>query len=159
MSDVFGRLIVDSAPGVLHWGCGLDFIAARCMGRQVYLATPISQVIRAHGVERGGAVASQMAAFWVHRLAMAGVSAVAPAVLSIGALQQGNPAHPLGPCGYLDAPFWERWCAPILGASGAVVVPDLAGWSVSEGVGREVAWAVARNVPVFMMAERVAHGG
>jgi len=50
----------------------------------------------------------------------------------------------------LDAAFWSRWCAPLLAACGSVAVPDFPGWQASEGVWREVIWAITHGVPVRM---------
>ena len=83
------------------------------------------------------------------RLAMRGVTAVSPIV------QAASMCHATAHLDPLDARFWTRWCAPILAASRAVVVPDIPGWSRSEGVWHEVREALGRSLPVHVYARGV----
>jgi len=80
---------------------------------------------------------------------MRGVTAVSPIVLADGMCHATEHLDPL------DVRFWTRWCAPILAAARAVVVPDIPGWSRSEGVWHEVREALGRSLPVHVYARGV----
>ena len=125
----------------------------RMVSGLVYVASPYSKQVRVNGtfnIQRGVEMAMQ-AARAVAELAERGVSAVSPVALSD--LACGSVGYRIDP---LDHAFWMRWCAPLLAASRAVVVPDIEGWDRSVGVWQEVCQAIERNVPVYLYAGRDA---
>lgn len=135
---------------LVRFGAGPEAVARYSGGRLVYLATPYSkQVIGPGGVWDFGlsAEASVRAARWAAQVARHGATAVSPIVM---AAEMCHSARLLDP---LDEPFWGRWCAPLLAASGTVAVPAFAGWQRSRGIWREVCWALQHNLPVMFEAE------
>lgn len=144
--------------GLLRFGATPAQVARRA-GGMVYLATPYSrEVVDSAGrwrLERSIDMALR-AAQAAAELAALRVTAVSPVVLSAEMcaardLRPGAGAE-IDP---LDQRFWGAWCAPILRASCAVVVPQIEGWQCSTGIWREVFWALERNMPVFIYAEGV----
>lgn len=125
-------------------------------GSPVYLATPYSKIVEYAGrwsYERS-LYASAQAARELGRLARVGVTGVSPIVQSaeIAHVERALAAtgQSIDP---LDTAFWEGWCRPILNVASAVVVPDIDGWSESEGVFREVMWTLQETQrPVFFYA-------
>jgi hypothetical protein len=122
-------------------------------GRPVYLATPYSRrAIDDAGrfdLDRSRA-AIELAVYESARLLQEGISALSPIAIS-GAMIHANLERGWGlklpdP---LDGRAWARWCGPLIDASCAVVVPDLAGACRSDGVRQEVLYAISRNRRVF----------
>ena len=137
--------------GVLHRDVSLDFVAKRCQGRLVYLASPYSKrcLIRGAWDEDLSLSLGFAAAKWVAELSLRGVTAISPVSQSsmmVSALQRGL----LDP---LDPAFWESWCRPLLHACEAVVVPPITGWDDSVGVWFEVQAALDANCPVYLLRE------
>lgn len=124
---------------------------AREVAGIAYLATPYSKVVLdADGCWdlRLSLEAMARAARASGVLARAGITALSPIVL---AAEMCHCDH----CGQrlldpLDAAFWTRWCAPLLDAARAVVVPDIRGWDRSDGIWHEVITALGRNLPVYV---------
>jgi len=136
---------------LIRTGATPDSVAMVASG-MIYLATPYSRIAvddDGHWSPANSALAAVHADRHGARLAVRGVTAVSPIVLAAG--MRHATAH-LDP---LDARFWTRWCAPILAASRAVVVPDIPGWSRSEGVWHEVREALGRSLPVHVYARGV----
>lgn len=136
---------------LIHFGATPGSVARSTSGL-VYLATPYSKI----AVDRAGRwslvesmCASERAAKAAARLTALGITAVSPIVQ---AAAMCHASHALDP---LDAVFWTRWCAPLLDACQAVVIPDIAGWDRSEGVWIEAREAVAQNKPVFVYGAAV----
>lgn len=157
----WASLAAEAARGALplvHFGCA-PINVAMAARQPVYLASPYSR----RAVDAGGQwdrTASMRAildaAAELRRLKAVGVTAVSPVVLS------GMAVHELPPDGPdfeahhpLDAAAWMGWCQPLLNAAPAMVVPEIAGWDVSDGVKAEVAFAVRHQMQVFIYA-RVA---
>ncbi|MGJ8561702.1 MAG: DUF1937 family protein [Litorimonas sp.] len=139
------------AGGLIDLDASILDVAKRLEGRQVYMSVPFSkQVVEPRSgrfeVWRGDAVA-QEAARWSAMLAVNRVSCVAPVVLSSGMLgaDMGGEIDPL------NGDFWRGFCAPILSASSAVVVPPITGAMESAGVFYEAAYALRRNTCVMVM--------
>ncbi len=139
-------------PGIWHTGTHED--VARLVSGQVYLATPYTRRVQAMTRTQGIALVdaekavAREAAAEVAELARLGVSAVSPIVQAV-ALRHALPEG-LRPDPFDDA-FWTKWCAPMLQASCAVVVPDLPGRRESEGIWHEITTSLARNVRVFWL--------
>ena len=117
-----------------------------------YLATPYTK--RARNSKGGfdlvdSSEAAADACRAVAALAQAGVTGLSPVVLAHSAcvvsLFWQRPLDPL------DAEFWHCWCAPILLACEAVIVPSIPGCLASEGIAREVHIAAGQGKPVFVM--------
>lgn len=139
-------------PGLWHHATHED-AAQLVQGQQVYLATPytrpVQQMIAGGWALRDAElVIAREAAAEVAELARLGVSAVSPIVLAVALRHARGPMAAPEP---FDADFWTRWCAPILQASGAVVVPDLPGRRESEGIWHEITVSLSRNVRVFWL--------
>lgn len=138
----------------LTFGADAALVAHHCRGRPVYLATPYTRQVvdseckfcrtRSDGM-------SAEAARHVAELALRGITAISPIVLSVAATNAAPAA--LDP---LDQELWQNWCWPLLATCGAVVVPDIAGWQQSRGVWREVLWSLSRALPVFVYADAEA---
>lgn len=133
---------------LIHFGATPESVAREARG-MVYLATPYSR-IAVDGAGRWSRVESMIAAEHAARhavrLAALGVTAIAPIVQ---AAAMCHATHAIDP---LDAAFWTRWCAPLLGQSSAVVVPDIRGWDRSEGIWLEAREAVSAGKPVHVYA-------
>lgn len=138
MSDIFDRLpvlVIREVNGLVGYGL-------------VYLATPYSKRATDDGgafCPYGAASAADEATVYAAALAARGVTAISPIVMAHRMCEDG--AAGLDP---LDAAFWTRWCAPLLRACRAVVVPPIRGWRESDGVAHEVREARARGIPVFL---------
>jgi len=153
----------DWTPGALgaleaHLRRDAGFFAAAgdLRGCLVYLATPYSKLaVDERGrFSLGASLHAQMAATsWTSRFARAGVSAVSPIVMSADMVHfdQAQERRPL--LDPLDAPFWERWCRPLLLAADAVAVPPIAGWAQSAGIWREVLASLSALKPVWIIRE------
>ncbi len=149
-----------------YWAdCGLlwmdiPFIDAvqRCRARLTYLATPYAKIsLNMNG--QWCPVQSEMAAFqaakWATHIAANGASAVSPVVQS-AAIVAADTGAALDP---LDDVFWRKWCAPLLRASGAVIIPPIDGWKVSLGIWREACAALEASKPVFVIRKGSEYGG
>ncbi|MCU0909815.1 MAG: DUF1937 family protein [Rhodobacteraceae bacterium] len=150
----WGKLLA-LRPSHLILGADPGHVARR-VGGQVYLATPYTRrVVDVAGAYDPDLNLSLMfeAAWEARRLAQLGVTAISPIVQAAGMVALHRPRHGARPLDPLDAEFWTRWCAPVLAASEAVVVPDLPGWADSAGVLHEVKTALGRNKPVYLYAE------
>lgn len=131
---------------LVYRACGPVTVAQRAR-QPVYLATPYSlevtgpdgrwQMDRSHRMV-------VLAAMEAARLARVGVTAISPIVLSGDMCHVDTGLDPLG------AGFWHRWCAPVLNACGAVVIPEIPGWWRSRGVWREACFALGAMMPVFI---------
>ncbi|MFV0386523.1 DUF1937 family protein [Paracoccus sp. (in: a-proteobacteria)] len=143
---------VFSGSCLLHEDCTIADIVQRVGGgRLAYLATPYTKLVldddrnfdwRAHLKVR------VRTSRWAAELAIEGVTAASPVLMACAICESGVTGcpHPL------DEAFWSRWCQPMLAASGAVIVPPMAGWDVSRGVWREVCWSLRQNRPVYLIA-------
>lgn len=136
--------------GSLIFGAMPEWVAEEVAGNMVYLATPYSkEVVNAFGKwNRWQSLeASDRAAREMARLCAAGVTAVSP-IHAAHAICDAAPS--IDP---LDERFWARWCQPILQASRAVVIPEIAGWDRSVGVWREAVWALRNFRQVYVYAQ------
>lgn len=135
---------------LLRFGADERLVAEFCRGGLVYLATPYTQLVLGAGDRAARRIASIEASYrasmHVGRLAHHGVTAISPVVLAAEALH----ADPLSMLDPFDQVFWARWCRPLELRATAVAVPDIAGWSRSRGIWREVSSALSRQVPVFV---------
>lgn len=111
-------------------------------GRAVYLATPYTRLARAGQAQQ----AANVAADCVGWMARKGVTAVSPIVLAHAACEQDPQLDPLA------EKFWTDWCAPLLWACGAVVVPDIPGREASKGVAYEAAWALRNSRTLIIVS-------
>jgi len=141
--------------GLLYRGASLDQVADRCPAGMAYLATPYSKVVT-EGVTGAWSpwrseAAAHAASTWVSALADIQITAVSPIVLAVGAVHCGG--DQLDP---LDHEFWMAWCAPILSASRAVIIPPINGWDDSLGVWQEAIAALTSNRSVYLISERGA---
>lgn len=141
---------------LLHVGCDLDRVARHATAGIQYLATPFSKAVRAEGGGYCQTAAFDMAAragCHARALSLAGVTAISPIIQAVE-MCSSRPAAGPGAArpDPLDLAFWETWCRPLLFACRSVIVPDIAGWSTSVGIWREVVWALDRNMPVFLYA-------
>ena len=147
----WGPVLAQSGGGLVYAGIGLDDCIRRLCG-QVYLATPYSrEVVDEHG-EWDAFLSGRMdmlAGQWVGNLATAGITSVSPIVLACSAICM-DVKRQIDP---LDTAFWTSWCAPLLAASASVVVPPIEGRWRSSGVLHEVEWAIAHNMPVYLLEE------
>jgi len=128
----------------------LDTVAIRCRGRLVYLASPFTKLVvgaDGHYDFGRGLVAATYAARWSRRLAAVGVTAVSPIIQAVEMVHGDSPPI-LDP---LDQKFWTCWCAPLLQACRAVVVPPIPGWAESDGVWRELRAALTAGRSVFQV--------
>lgn len=124
----------------------------RIVWGQVYLATPYSKRVLDGGqfsIDLSSAVAFEAAVRQMY-LARNGVTAVSPIVQAHLMLAAGIGVPELLHEWALDAPFWTRWCEPMLDASAWLYVPDLPGWRESDGIRHEVAHALRRLKPVLI---------
>lgn len=136
--------------GLLQMSAAMDFVAARCRGRLTYLATPYSREVTDHGrfsVHRSDLM-GHAAADWQKRLALVGVSAVSPIVQAVAMLDAPGVVD-LDP---LDDQFWTAWCAPMLAAAAALIIPPIDGWQRSRGIWAEALSLLRWNRPVFVLA-------
>lgn len=132
----------------IRW-CATPELVAREASGLVYLASPYSRMV----VDAAGKWSEDLSAemqvradFHAARLARFGVTAVSPISLAVQMCDISSHLDPL------DAAFWTRWCAPILWAARSVVVPDIPGWHLSDGIRHEVAEALSRNLPIYIYA-------
>lgn len=136
---------------LVRLGQGVKDISRNCRGRLVYLATPYSlRAVNYHGdwSAMQGDEAEADAALWVGNLAVAGVTAISPIVLSHRAcLHVSDRVDPL------DGAFWHGWCRPLMHRCDALVIPEIAGWDASAGIWAEFGWFVGANRPVFVMGD------
>lgn len=130
--------------------------ASVCRGRLVYLATPYSKPV----LDENGAWClyrssrlGQEAELWMTRFASIDVTAISPIAAAARMLELPMGIDPL------DQQFWTRWCAPILRASGVVVVPAIDGWRESDGVWHEATEALSANRPVLLLRAGSEFGG
>lgn len=136
----------------------LHEISGALSGRLVYLATPFTKLasrarngcidppFRASTFDALAAEAARrQAAYWAANCAAVGISAASPIVMSCAMVEAHTALDPL------DEAFWERWCAPLLAASWAVVVPPIHGALESRGVSHETLAALDRGRPVFVL--------
>lgn len=140
---------------LVSWGQSVDDVVRRTAA-QVYLATPYTRRVAPGGafqLRRSRAVADEAAALALF-LARRGVSAVSPIVQAhaMVAVLHGRVYDRALAEFALDAAFWTRWCRPLLEASRAVYVPELAGWDESDGIAHEIAAALAAGKPVLIGA-------
>ena len=147
-------------PGgaLLNVDASVSEVAARLRHAQAYLATPYSrQVVKEDGLwcRALSAQAELRAARWSRFFFIEGVTAVSPIVLSCAVCHADFEGH-VDP---LDDAAWSSWCQAMLAASGAVIVPPIDGWDQSRGVWRETCWALANNVPVFLVSAEERVGG
>lgn len=138
---------------LIHLGSSPDDVRRRCAGL-AYLSTPYAE-----GACMGGSwrfeksVELETRAAWaMHRLALAGVPVLAPAVQwaamahAAMVLTRGQRINPL------DTGAWDGWVSPMRNAASLVVVPDVPGWQRSRAVWADVIWALDHVTPVHFMA-------
>jgi len=148
-SFLYGR----ARAGVLHRDIDLGYVAKRCLGRLVYLASPYSKMCLENG-EWDNVLSLSLgfeAAKWVAELSLRGVTAISP-------ISQASMMVSAKGCGQIDplgVSFWEGWCRPLLHACEAVIVPPIEGWDESVGVWLEVQAALDADCPVFLLREGV----
>lgn len=149
---------LDEGAGIVHWGASPAAIARRASG-PAWLASPITLRFGGEG-EADWFVLERLlreAALDLDALALAGVSAISPAVQALEMIRArglGWERSIRGARGVLDRDYWMRWCQPLFRACTLVVVSDRPGWQASQGIALEVSHALERNVPVFFMAGR-----
>ena len=133
----------------------MSVVARNCMGELAYLATPYTKL--AANSERFSELASERcsihAAVWAAALAVEGVTAVSPIVQAHEMVMSGLVGDQMDP---LDAAFWERWCRPLLTASGVVIIPPIKGWQDSAGIWAEVCQALKLQKRVFVIGGEMA---
>lgn len=136
---------------LLHRNAPIEMVAVRGRNALNYLATPYSKrAVDEAGrwCERGSRAAWIEAEVWAAAFAERGVSAVSPIAQACGLIHIGQ-----GRVDPLDHRFWTGWCAPLLAASGAVIVPPIEGWAESLGVWQEVREMLYRMRPVYLIEE------
>jgi len=151
------NLLLDPATGgqhpLIHAGATPEHIGREVAGI-AYLATPYSKVVLdADGLwdQRLSLDASARAARASAALARHGVTALSPIVQTAEMCHCSSlSARDPGALDPLDAAFWTRWCAPLLAAARAVIVPDIPGWDQSDGIWAEVVSALGCNLPVYV---------
>ncbi len=118
----------------------------------VFMASPYAEEVhirRAWRIERSTRM-SILAARELHRLRLAGVTAISPVLMMAemchAAALLADPPDPL------DTGVWERWAAPLLNVAALVVVPDLQGWARCPLILAQVRRALRHNVPVHLYA-------
>lgn len=117
-----------------------------------YLAAPYAGVVHIRNAWRmdRSVRLSAMASIEVTRLAMAGVTAVCPAVQIAEMCHAGSMlAERPDP---LDCAFWTQWSWPLLNCAKVVVVPDFDGWDRCPQVWSDVRHALRYNLPVHLYA-------
>jgi hypothetical protein len=128
--------------------------AARHAAGLAYLAAPYAAEVALRGVWRPDrSVRVQMRAeIELSRLWQAGCVAVCPVV------QRAGMAEVAGLAGLtvdpLDDAAWAPLAEVLRGAARLIVVPELRGWDRCRAVWADVTWALERNVPVHVYAER-----
>ena len=159
-----GDLPPYAGKSLLYRNARLADVIAHCRGRLVYLATPYSKIAVGDDGQWDVGLsfdAMMRAAHWARHLALEGITAVSPIVQSAEMVHASCvfESDPLDP---MDADFWTAWCAPLLEASAAVVVPPIRGWRESLGIRHEVIEALTSGRPVFVLhadeGERVQNG-
>lgn len=148
-----GDLPPYAGKSLLYRNARLADVIAHCRGRLVYLATPFSKIAVGDDGQWdvGLSIEAMMrAAHWARHLALEGITAVSPIVQSTemvlaSCVFESDPFDPM------DADFWTAWCAPLLEASAAVVVPPIRGWREILGIRHEVIEALTSGRPVFVL--------
>ena len=148
-----GDLPPYAGKSLLYRNARLADVIAHCRGRLVYLATPYSKIVVVDDGQWDVGLsfdAMIRAAHWAGHLASEGITAVSPIVQSAEMVHASCvfKSDPLDP---MDADFWTAWCAPLLEASAAVVVPPIRGWCESLGIRHEVIEALTSGRPVFVL--------
>lgn len=152
--------LVESYAGVrtIHLDIEFGEVIDRCRSQLSYLATPYSKL----AVDLDGQFchvrsdfAGQEAAKWLAHCGVNGITAVSPIVQSV-AMLGADPVRALNP---LDERFWSAWCAPMLWACSAVIIPQIDGWSQSAGVLFEAHSALKAMKPVFVIKKGSEYGG
>jgi Domain of unknown function (DUF1937) len=136
---------------LLQNDCLFGLVTRLCRGRMAYLATPYSREVVDESGNWDAARSSgwnSVTANWVRLFALHGVTVVSPIVQAC-AMIEADVNDTIDP---LDDDFWSSWCAPILEASGVVIVPPMRGWERSKGIWREVCHALGRGMLVFLVS-------
>lgn len=144
--------------GIVRKDASVQDCIASCRGRLAYLATPYSRIaVNAAGdwCPIRSEAAGFKAALWAARLARGGVTVVSP-IAQAAAMVGVDLGRGLDP---LDDAFWTKWCAPMLNACSAVIVPPIAGWQHSDGIWHEVCRSVRCNVPVWLLKDETGTTG
>jgi hypothetical protein len=122
----------------------------------VYLAAPYAGEVALRGgwrLERSVRFVT-LAAIEMARLMRAGCVAVCPV------LQRAEMAHVAGLAGLEVDPLadrdWDDLTDRLRCAAGLLVVPQMQGWDRCPEVWADVQWALARNMPVHIYAERAS---
>lgn len=151
---IWQELMRPEGPGatLIRIGATPQVVAQHYAGL-VYLATPYRGIAAPDGVWRYdlSVRAQVLAGRHIHLLARAGVPAVSAVV------QQAEAAHaretiPRPRLTAMDAEVWSGCARAILNTCRMVVVPDIEGWHLSEGVALAVHHAVSHNMGVFLYA-------
>jgi len=139
---------LQATSGTVYRDPGPDVIEI-FRGRQVYMATPVTQYI-----DRGEAgIAIQLAAEAEAHLLSLGLSPVSPAILTVTAVMaRGDDVIGLQ-LQAMDHGWWMRRCLPWMEPSAACVVPAIRGWQASLGVWQEASWFAARRRPVLLFGD------
>jgi hypothetical protein len=143
-----------SYPGnvLLRADCQFVEAVSHLIGRMAYLSTPYTKAVVNDQMEWDRGLSCDIevrTARWVRAFAIEGITGASPILLSCAACH-ADIEDRLDP---LDDVFWARWRRPLLSASGAVVIPAMDGWDVSQGVWRDACWALLHNVPVYLIAK------
>jgi len=136
----------------LRMGCTMAEVIRHCRGRLAYMATPYSKlVVNDDGRWDMGLSMDVEArtAVLARGLAMCNITAISPILMACEICHSDYDGC-LDP---LDNAFWTAWCQPLLSRSDVVVIPPMDGWDASNGVWREVCWALGGGVPVFQIEE------
>lgn len=165
----WGPVLAEAAKGdlpLVRVASSAAAVAKEFGGRQpVYLATPYSKEVTdvlgawSYDLSKSMQRRAERAAL---ELMQAGVSAFSPIALSVGMIHAAGQFHGQTGGGVkfqcsldpMDSAVWQRWCQPFLNICGAVVVPDIPGWDHSDGIKAEVAFAIGRDIPVFVYGGR-----
>jgi hypothetical protein len=130
-------------------------VARICVGL-AYLAVPFAAEVQLRGVFRADRAVRLTARAEIEalRLWLAGCVAVCPA------LQRAGMAAVSGLVGAgvdaLDDAAWADLSDRLRGAARVLVVPQVQGWDRCPAVLADVRWALSRNVPVHVYAERAS---
>jgi Domain of unknown function (DUF1937) len=134
----------------LRSDCDLAEIIRFCLGRLAYMATPYSKLVVNDDGQWDMTLSMDVemqTAVHARALAMCDITAISPILMACEICHSDCDGY-LDP---LDNTFWARWCQPLLSRSDVVVVPPMDGWDASNGVWREVCWALSCGVPVFQI--------
>ncbi|APZ53724.1 DUF1937 family protein [Salipiger abyssi] len=140
---------IKALPGV-HVDAPRRVVVQACRGRLVYLASPYSKrAAHADGCycPTEATRAAFDAAKWAAALAREGITAISP-IAQAQAMADADMGAGLDP---LDDRFWTDWCAPLLGACEALILPPIHGWQESRGCRLEITVAQNCGKPVFLM--------